>query len=95
MYLACNHFSMITNRSSCPEVFCEKGVLSNFAKLTGKHLRQSPFLIKMQAPPATLLKKRLWHKCFPVSFAKSLRTPSFTEHLWWLLLYKMITKMID
>ena len=25
-------------RSSCPEVFCKKGVLKNFAKFTGKHL---------------------------------------------------------
>ena len=24
---------------------------------------------------ATLLKKRLWHRCFPVDFAKFLRTP--------------------
>ena len=24
--------------------------------------------------PATLLKKRLWHRCFPVEFAKFLRT---------------------
>ena len=24
---------------------------------------------------ATLLKKRLWHRCFPVNFAKLLRTP--------------------
>ena len=40
-----------------------------------------PFLIKMQAAPATLLKKRLWHKRFPVNFAKFLRTPFFTEHL--------------
>ena len=31
---------------------------------------------------ATLLKKRLWHSCFPVNFAKFLRTPSFIEHLW-------------
>ena len=44
------------------------------------------FLIKLQAPPATLLKKRLWHRCFPVNFAKFLRTPFFTEYLWWLLL---------
>ena len=35
--------------------------------------------------PATLLKKRLWHKCFPVNFVKFLRTPFFTEQLWWLL----------
>ena len=25
--------------------------------------------------PATLFKKRLWHRCFPVNFAKFLRTP--------------------
>ena len=34
---------------------------------------------------ATLLKKRLWHRCFPVSCAKFSRKP-FTEHLRWLLL---------
>ena len=32
------------------------------------------FLIKLQAVPATLLKKRFWHGCFPVNFAKFLRT---------------------
>ena len=36
--------------------------------------------------PATLLKKRHWHRCFPVNFAKFLRTPFLTEHLRWLLL---------
>ena len=46
-------------RSSPPEVFCKKGILRNFAK----HLQA-----------ATLLKKRLWHRYFPVNFAKFLRT---------------------
>ena len=36
--------------------------------------------------PATLLKKRLWHRCFAVKFAKFLRKPFVTEHLLWLLL---------
>ena len=40
-------------------------------------------LVKLR--PATLLKKRLWHRCFPMNFAKFLRTPFFTEHLRWLL----------
>ena len=31
---------------------------------------------------ATLLKKRLWDRRFPVSFAKFSRTPFFIEHLW-------------
>ena len=34
---------------------------------------------------ATLLKKRLWHRCFAVNFVKFLRTP-ISKHLWWLLL---------
>ena len=38
-----------------------KGVLRNFAKLTGKHLCQSLFFDKVAE---TLLKKRLWHRCF-------------------------------
>ena len=33
-----------------------------------------------------LLKKRLWHRCFPVNFAKIRRTRFFTEHIRWLLL---------
>ena len=32
-------------------------------------------------------KMRLWHRCFPVNFAKLLRTPFLTEHLRWLLLF--------
>ena len=38
-------------------------------------------LTKLKARPGTLLKKRLWHMCFPVNYAKFLRTPFFTEHL--------------
>ena len=29
----------------------------------------------------------IWHRCFPLNFVKFLRTPFFTEHLRWLLLY--------
>ena len=50
-------------RSSHQRCSLIKGVLRNFAKFR-KDLR-----------PATLLKKRLWHRCFPVNFAKFLRTP--------------------
>ena len=58
------------------EVFYVKGVLRNFTKFTGKHLCQSLFFNKVAGlRPATLLKKRLWHRCFPVNFVKFLRTP--------------------
>ena len=75
-------------RSSRPEAFYEKDVLRNFAKFTGKHLCQGLFFNKLAGPrPATLFKKRLWRKWFPVNFAKFLRTPFLTERLCWLLLY--------
>ena len=32
------------------------------------------------------IKQRVQHRCFPLKFAKLLRTPSFTELLWWLFL---------
>ena len=75
------------DRSSCPEVFCDKGVLRNFAKFAGKHLCQSLFFNKVAGlRPATLLKKRLRHMCFPLNFAKFRRTFFVAEHLQWLLL---------
>ena len=75
-------------RSSRPELFCEKGVLRNFTKFTWKHLCQSLFFDKFAGlRPATLLKRRLWHTCFPVNFVKFLRTPIFIEHIWWLRLH--------
>ena len=56
-------------------MFYKKGILRSFVKFTGKHLCQSLFLIKLQPQPVTLLKKRLWHRCFPVNFAIFPRTP--------------------
>ena len=48
-------------------MFYKKGVLRNFAKFTGKYLCRSPFFNKVTClRPATLLKKRFWHRCFPV-----------------------------
>ena len=63
-------------RSSHRSCSIRKCVLRNFTKFTGKHLYQSPFLNKVASlRPATLLKKGLWHRCFPMNFAKFLRTP--------------------
>ena len=63
-------------RSSHQRCSMKKGVLRNFTKFTGKQLCQSLFFNKVAGlRPATLLKKRLWHSCFPVNFVKFLRTP--------------------
>ena len=70
----CNLNSLIS-RSSRSEMFCKKGVLRNFLKFTGKHMCQNLFFNRVTGPrPVTLVKKRLWHRCFPVNFAKFLRT---------------------
>ena len=71
---------VVTYRSSHQMCSVKKSVLRNFEKFTGKHLCQSIFFNKVaglspRLSPATLLKKRLWHRCFPVNFAKFLRTP--------------------
>ena len=54
-------------RSNYAKVFSEKGVLKNFAKFTGKHLCWSLFFNKVPSlRSATLLKKRLQHRCLPL-----------------------------
>ena len=58
------------NRSSRPEVFCNKDIFKNFSKFTGKHLCQSLFLNKVA--------------CARRNFAKFLRTSFSIEHLRWL-----------
>ena len=61
----------------------KKGVLKNVTKFTGKNLCQGLFFNKVTGlRPATLLKKRLWHRCLPVNFVTFLRTPFITEHMW-------------
>ena len=50
------------------------GFLKNFAIFTGKHLCWSLFSVRLQ------------HRRLLVNIGKFLRTPFFTDHLWWLLL---------
>ena len=88
VWMVCIFITQNTNRKNLeqkqpPEVFCKKGVLKNFAKSTGKHLCQS-LLFNNKATglvPASLLKKKLWYRCFPVNFAKFLRGPFYRTPL--------------
>ena len=57
-----------------PRCTVEKGVFKNFTNFTGKHLCWS----KLQGWRAyNFIKKNFLHSCFPVNFAKFLRTPIF------------------
>ena len=50
-------------------VFCVKSVLKNFTKFTGKHMCLSLFFNKAAGlRAASLLKKKLPCRCFPVNF---------------------------
>ena len=64
------------NSSSRQTCSIKIDILKNFAKFTGKHLCQNLFFNKVaDLMPASLLKKRLWDRFFPLNFAKLLRTP--------------------
>ena len=68
----------------------KKGILRNFAKFTGKHLCLNLFFNKVAGlRPATLFKKRLCHRCFPVNFAVFLRTPFLQNTSGRLLLFEV------
>ena len=76
--------------------FFKTGVLKSFANFTGKHLCWSLFLIKVAGLRSVTLLKRDSNTCFPVKFAKILRTHFFKEDLRWMLIqnwYYMITTL--
>ena len=59
-----------------PEVFCNKRCsYYKFRKIHRKTPVSESFFYKVAGWPVTLIKKRLWHRCFPMTFAKFLRTP--------------------
>ena len=67
-----NNFQIAKVRSSHPEVFCQKGVLKNFAKFTGKHLCQSLSLIKLhcRSEAYNFIKKGTLAQLFSYEFCK-------------------------
>ena len=86
-------------RSSRPELFCEMVLLEISQNSQENSCVRASFLIKLQVSrPATLFKKRPWHRCFPVNFAKFLRTlfyyrtpPVDASKGWWHSKKRLIT----
>ena len=72
------------NRSSHQSCSIKKVILEILQNSQESTCARVSFLIKLQAwglRPATLLKKRLWDRCFPMNFVKILRTP-FYRSIW-------------
>ena len=65
-----NHESQLESQKQPPEGFYKKGIFTNFAKFTGKHLCQSVFLNKVALA-----------QVFPGVFCKNSKNTFFTEHL--------------
>ena len=81
-------FLWIICRSSHWRCSLRKGVLRSFLKVTGKHLCKSLLFNKVAGlRPATLLKNKIWHRCFPINFAKFLRAHFLRSTSGQLLLY--------
>ena len=76
----------VTRRCSAKKVLLK--ISENSREITCARVS---FLIKLKNIKLIKLKKRLWHRCFPVNFPKFLRTTFLLEHLWRLLL-KIIKK---
>ena len=64
--------------------YASEAVVSCFVKKASLEISQSSQENACARVP--FLKKRLWHRCFPVNFAKLVRTSFLTEHLRWVLL---------
>ena len=47
-----------------------KNLFQKLVKFAKYHLRESPFLVKLQVYVRNFTKKRLHCKCFPVNFTK-------------------------
>ena len=66
-------------RQSCTEAATGDGLIT-FAKFTGKNLSQSFFFNKVVGLRlATILKERLWYRCFPINFTK--KNTHFEKHV--------------
>ena len=86
----CYYSEAVVWRCPIKKVFIE----SSQNSLENTCARVSFFLLKLQGfRRAALLKKRPWHRCFSVNFAKFLRTPFAIDYLWWLLWLLLISPM--
>ena len=66
-------------RSSHRSCSLRKGVLRNFVKFAGKHLRQGLILIKLDC---NFIKKETLAQLFSSDFCEISRNTFFTEYLW-------------
>ena len=78
----CNNYkNRVKSRSSHPDVFCEKGVLRDFANFTGKHLCQSLFFNKVAGLACNFIKKETLAQVFSCEFCETSKNTVFYRTL--------------
>ena len=75
--------SLCSRKSSQRKCSVKKGVLTNFAKFTGKHLCQSLHFNKV----AGLIKKETLAQVFSCEFCEICKSIFFIEDFWWLHMF--------
>ena len=87
-HLRCNfnYFAWSYSRSSCPEVFCKKGVLRNFINSQENTCYRVSFLISCRLETCNFIKIENLVQLFSCEFCEISKNTFFMEHLWWLLL---------
>ena len=82
----------VRQKQSLADVLRSKSSWKFLKKFTAKHLYRSLFFNKVAGLLlATLLKKRIWHSCVPMNFAKFLRTTFFKKPVQWLFLVRDVS----
>ena len=84
------YMSLFMDRNNHHWCSIKKGFRKNFAKSTRKHLCQISFKKICKSQPATLLKKIICHRCFPVNFTKFFKNTLLQNTSERLLLYRKI-----
>ena len=69
LYPSVNEFRFVEITEAVVQKCSVKKVFLKMSQNSQENIR-----VRVLRPP-TLLKKRFWHRCFPVNFAKFLRTP--------------------
>ena len=80
------------NQKKPPKVFYIKKVFLRNSQNSQENICARVFFKKVKGVrPGTLLKNKLWHRCFPVNFAKFLRAPVLQNTYGRLLLNNLVS----
>ena len=75
--------SILSRKKQSPRRFCEKGVLRNFAKFTGKHLFQNIYFNKVTGLACNFIKNDSLAQVFVREFCETSKSTFFyrTDHV--------------